>query len=231
MPLVRLKRSAPTVRLNISDHISPERRKEIVRTRANALLKESQEVNRRALGRVPPHETFVDGRLDDRLATIKPDKGVIVFQFDLASEMFEWIEAQLILNSPIGKEPKSPEYSKSHVFFADNMQADPAAPQSGDVFVFLSSVPYARKIEGIGGRRGQSDQAPDGVYEGVAALASRRFGNLARIKFGFRSFQEGGIVMNPAISDLRRSFGRAGASQIAKAERDTRQPAIIITMN
>lgn len=226
MPAIRLKRNAIDARLVVNGLLSPERRKQAIVDYARAGLKESQEINKRAFGRVPPHDTFVDGRTDERLATVNPDKGVIVFRFQLALEIFEWIEDILIMSSPVGKEPKSPEYSKSHVFFADNVQADPANPPPADVYVFLSTVPYARKIE-----RGQSKQAPDGVYEGVAAMAARRFGNIARVRFGFRSFMEGSLAGATPISELRKQHGRRGASEIAKTENDNRQPAIIIAMN
>ena len=92
--------------------------------------------------------------------------------------------------------------------------------------MFLNAQSYARKIE-----RGQSSQAPDGVYEAVAAMAARRFGNVARIRFGFRSVQEGALVPNAEVSALRRDLGRRGASEVVKRERETRQPAIIVAMN
>jgi hypothetical protein len=49
-------------------------------------------------------------------------------------------------------------------------------------YEFVSTVPYARKIE-----RGLSPQAPDGVYQVVAVLAQKRFGNVARIRFSYRA--------------------------------------------
>lgn len=222
MPITRLRTSGIDVRLAVSRALSPERRQALIAAHAREGLRESQEINRAALGRVPPHETFVDGRKGAALASVDPDHGVIVFRFSLVTELFEWIEAMLILHSPVLKG----DYAKSHAFFADGVEADPAKPPQGDVFVFLSTVPYARKIE-----RGQSSQAPDGVYEGVAAMAARRFGNIARVRFGYRSFMDGALAGSAAISELRRQHGRRGASDIAKAERDNRQPAIIVALN
>ena len=49
---------------------------------------------------------------------------------------------------------------------------------TADEYVFINTVPYARKIE-----RGSSSQAPDGVYQAVAMLARDRFGNVARITY------------------------------------------------
>ncbi|MBP2495385.1 hypothetical protein ABID82_002282 [Methylobacterium sp. PvP062] len=221
----RLRPLSRDLTLAVQRALAPQERQRLIASAARRVLAETQAQNARAIGRTPPHDTFVDGRAEAPLESVNPDRGEIVFRFSLATELFEWIDEQLIIHSPVGRTPKSPQYSKSHVFFADGEQADPAAPVSGEVFVFLSTVPYARKIE-----RGLSPQAPEGVYEVVAALAQRRFGNLARIRFTFRSFQEGAIVYNVGKYELRQKFGRAAAHDIIKRERDTRQPAIVITM-
>ncbi|MBP1179972.1 hypothetical protein [Methylobacterium sp. PvR107] len=221
----RLKPLARELTIAVQRALAPQARQKLIAGVARRALADAEEVNTRVLGRTPQHSTFVDGRSGAPLESVNPDRGEIVFRFNFATDLFEWVEEQLIIHSPVGDTPKSPEYSKSHIFFADGEQADPAAPGEGDVFVFLSTVPYARKIE-----RGLSSQAPEGVYEVVAALAQRRFGNLARIQFGYRSFQEGAIVYNVGKTELRQRYGRATAHELIKRERDTRQPAIIITM-
>lgn len=210
---------------------SPEFRKKVIADTAREALQRAQEDNKAVLGRVPEHETFINGRASSDLMSADPDAGTIAFVFELSMEMFEWIDAQLILHSPV----LTTRYARSHILFADGEQADPLAPTKGDVFVFLNIQPYARKIE-----RGLSKRmAPDGVYEVVAALANRRFGNLARITFSYRSFQGGKLIYNPGALELRseiqRRAGVSGrearrrASKIIKRERDTRQPAIVIT--
>ena len=226
MAVARLKTSGVDVRLAVSRSLSPERRQQLIAAHAREGLQESQDINRAALGRVPPHDTFVDGRAEAPLTSVNPDRGVIVFRFQLATELFEWIDEMLIVHSPVGSTPKSPEYSKSHLFFADGVQADPLQPQTGEVFVFLNSTPYSRKIE-----RGQSKQAPDGVYEAVAAMAQRRFGNVARIRFGYRAFADGSLASTDAVSALRRQYGKREAHRMVKEERDRRRPAIIVTLN
>lgn len=234
---VRLKSFARDLHVAVQDALAPRARQAIIAEAARRALAQAQDQNSRVLGQVPPHDTFVDGRPTTALESVNPDRGEIVFRFNLATDVFAWIEEQLIIHSPVGNTPKSPEYSKSHVFFADGQQADPAAPQSGDEFVFLNTVPYARKIEGTGDRPPQSSQAPDGVYEVVAALAASRYGNIARITFGYRSFQADAIFYNPGARALRGQAmaqgmsaddARRAAAQILKAERATRQPAIII---
>jgi hypothetical protein len=117
---------------------------------------------------------------------------VIVYEFDLVEEVFAYIDEQLRAHSPIGKgADKHPGlYQRSHIFYADDVEADPLLPPPGvRVGTFVNAVPYSRKIEA-----GQSDQQPDGVYEVVAALASRRFGNIAKVAFSYRTAVGGSII-------------------------------------
>ncbi|CAH1658705.1 hypothetical protein CHELA1G11_12869 [Hyphomicrobiales bacterium] len=164
---------------------------------AREALAEAQEQNRKALGRLPPHETYVDGRKGAPLESVKPT-GTVLFEFDLYNELFSWIGEQLVLHSPV----LTGHYRQSHLFFADGAAVDPGAalPEAGE-YLFVNDRPYARMIEG-----GSSDQAPDGVYEAVAALANRRFGNVARIRFTYRT-----VVGS-------------------RKDASTRQPAIVITL-
>jgi hypothetical protein len=236
MARVRLHAFSRDLKLLVERNLAPASRQKLIAEAARRALGQAQDQNARALGgEVPPHETFVDGRPGADLESVNPDRGEILFKFELASDIFQWIDEQLIIHSPVGDTPKSPEYNKSHVFFVDGEQADPAGGAAGETFVFLNTTPYARKIE-----RGLSDQTPDGVYEVVAVMAARRYGNIARITFGYRSFQAGTIVYNPGKFDLRKRLAdqqglteaeaKAAASRIIKAERDSRQPAIIITI-
>ena len=59
---------------------------------------------------------------------------------------------------------------------------------------------------------GLSNQAPDGVYQVVAKMAQRRFGNSLRIKFSYRNLS--GVVPR-------------GPNALAATE--VRQPSIVIT--
>lgn len=213
--------------LAIQEGEPPADRGRRLATYARQALADAQEINRRATGHVPPHETFVDGRKGAPLESVKPD-GVIVFEFDLLNDMFEWIAEMLIKHSPV----LTGEYQDSHIFFADGVEVEPGgALPAAEEYVFLSPVPYARKIE-----RGLSSQAPDGVYEAVAAMAKSRFGNLAHIRFSYRSFQGGGInsYIPAARTTGRNKRGRFTAGESIAAERArehaTRQPAIVIQM-
>lgn len=200
---------------------------------ARGALADAQAINKRALGVVPPHETYVDGRAGAAPESVKPG-GVIVFEFDLYDDMFEWIGNMLLEHAPV----RSGRYAQSFAFFADGVEVAPGAalPQAGE-YVFINTQPYARKIE-----RGLSPQAPDGVFEAVAAMARARYGNVASIKFSYRSLQDGSIVdyvgtgTGLARNRLGGKSGRRGrfaATAIAGAEAhqrewETRQPSIVI---
>lgn len=164
------------------DTFSPEARSKAFAAFAREALEDAQEQNRQALGSVPPHETFVDGRRGAPLESVKPD-GVIVFEFELVTETFEWVEAMLILHSP----QRSGRYAKSHVFLADGVEADPTQAPPAQEWAFVNRQPYSRKIE-----RGLSPQAPEGVYQVVATMAQQRFGNLVKVRYTFRRLIGGG---------------------------------------
>lgn len=183
--------------------LSPQERSAELARHAKAALAEAQTINAGALGMVPPHETFVDGRRGAAVESVKPD-GVVVFEFELLSDLFAWIGEQLVLHAPV----LTGAYRRSFRFFSDGLEVEPgsAVPNARE-YMFLNVQPYARKIE-----RGLSDQAPDGVFQAVAVLAKARFGNLAMIRFSYRS-------PGPAAMRVKGS---------QKAERSSRVPAIVI---
>lgn len=188
---------------------------------AREALVEAQEANRRATGRVPTHETFVDGRRGAALETVKPD-GTIVFEFDLLNDLFEWIGLTLLQHSPV----LSGRYQDSHLFFADGVQIEPGANlPAAQEYAFVNAQPYARKIE-----RGQSPQAPEGVYEAVATLANRRFGNVARVRFSYRSLPAGAVGDWAGKTSMRANQNSRNRPGDKRFEWLTRQPAIVITL-
>jgi hypothetical protein len=197
--------------------LTPEGKSKALAAFAREQFDQADRQNTAALGSQARHETYVDGRLGAPLETVRPD-GSVLFEWQLLGDLFEWIEAQLILNAPV----KTGRFSKSFVFFADGVEAKPTRPPQATEFVFLSSAPYAGKIE-----RGLSRQAPDGVFEVIAVLARRRFGNLAQIKFSYRS---------PLLSYVGLG-GRKGGKTAGRAkrsahniERNSRTPAIVISV-
>lgn len=189
-------------------------------------LADAEAVNAAALGAAPPYETIVDGRQGAEPEDVKPD-GIIVFEFALVADLLRWIMAQLIAHSPV----LHGRYRNAHLLFADGVEvrANEAPPEAHD-YVFLNARAYARKIE-----RGASRQAPSGVYEAVAAMAQRRFGNVARVSFGYQSplgapqAEDGGDLQiwaeGRAPKHVARLGRRAGRRQTLK---DLRNPAIFV---
>lgn len=190
--------------LLFAQDLSPAVRSKQLAAFAGEVIDEAKETNRRVLGVVPPHTITVDGREGAPLASVRPD-GIVRAEFELVNEALAWINTQLQMHSPV----LSGRYAKSHELFADGVDTEnPNAAPPAQEYVFLNIQPYARKIE-----RGQSSQAPDGVYQAVATLARRRFGNIAKIDFSYRTAIGGAVV-----------GGRAGDRS------DMRNPAIIVRL-
>lgn len=206
--------------LIISRDLSPGAQSQTLARVARSELAAGQARNRAVLGHVPPHQTFVDGRRGGTLETVRPD-GTIVFEFELIETALATIGEMLVMNSPV----RSGRFQASHILFADGVEVEDGKIPAASEFVFLNSQPYARKIE-----RGLSPQTPDGVYEVTAVLAARRFGNVARIRFGFRSFPAGSVgswARSATARDLARRV--RGGNPALHHEWLTRQPAIVVT--
>jgi hypothetical protein len=198
------------VELIISEDLSPKAQSAALAAFHAQEIDDAKQINRSVLGRIPPSRTFVDGKEGGHLESVRPD-GVIVTEFDLFTDVLIWIGDQLEKHSPVGgKGDRHPGlYRKSHALFADGQLIDVGGViPFGAELVFINLVPYARKIE-----RGSSSQAPDGVYQAVATLAQRRFGNIAKITFSYRTAMGGSII-----------GGRAGNKS------DQRNPAIIVKL-
>ncbi len=216
---VRLDPIARDIALIIDEELSPEAQGRKLAEAAQEALIEAQGVNQRALGYVPDHDTYVDGARRADLGSVRGGS-TITFEFQLLSDVIQWVDEQLIIHSPV----KTERYARSHIWFADGVEFDPLKPIPAEEYIALSSVPYARKIE-----RGQSQQAPEGVYEAVATLAKRRFGNIAYVGFSYRSFP-GGAVGKWAQTQSAQELAKRVRSGRASAKQDwlTRQPCIEI---
>jgi len=171
--------------LFMAENLGPKARSAMLAEYAAEVIGEAAQQNKKALGRAPPMEIFVDGREGAPLASVKPE-GTIRAEFQLVNEVLAWINTQLQMHSPV----LTGRYAKTHELFADGVDTEnPNAAPPAEEYVFLNIQPYARKIE-----RGLSPQAPDGVYEAVAVLAQRRFGNVAKIRFSYRTAIGGEII-------------------------------------
>jgi hypothetical protein len=210
----------------VNESFSPAARSAALAQFARDALGEAQAQNKDALGFVPDHTTTVDGAEGAREEGVRPD-GVIAYAFQLVDELLAWIREQLEANSPVGQDAHSGLYKTSHVLFADGQEIAPGdTVPPATTYVFLNRQPYARPIE-----RGESGQAPSGVYEAVAVMAQQRFGNQGKISFGFISPEAGGIVdwaaTAPAAALAQRK--RGGRAEL-HTDWLTRVPSITVTL-
>lgn len=170
-------------------------------------VREAQTFNRRLVGN--EHDlreiTTVDGKRGAPLESVKPDGGVIVTTLPFAiQEILSYIDALLVIRSPV----LTGAYQRNHRLFADGSETDPENPNlDAKEWIFVNDRPYARKIE-----RGQGSAPDDGVYEGAAALASKKFGTFAYIRFTFQG--------------IAQASGKKGG----KSERPLRYPAIRVRL-
>lgn len=208
----------------MKDTLSPEATSQIFAEAAGQYIEDAKQQNAKVLGKVPPYTVAVDGRLGAPLSSVKPD-GMVFVEFELVFEAIEWIGEMLKQYSPV----KSGRYQSSHVLLANGVAVDDGAvPPIAESYAYVNVQPYSRKIE-----RGLSSQRPEGVYQSVATLASSssKFGNVAKIKFGYITPQFGAIdawASSPA--------GAAWAHKKSRRRKELhgewlrRQPAIIITL-
>lgn len=166
------------IQVMLADDLSPQARSKALAEFADTQIDGAAEAARQAIGTTPRYTVTVDGRQGAPLESVKPD-GVIVAEFELLTDVLSWIGEQLVLHSPVS----SGRYQDSHVLMADGVAIEPGLKiPPAEEYVFVNVQPYARKIE-----RGMSSQAPDGVYQAVATLAARRFNNVAKISFNYRT--------------------------------------------
>jgi hypothetical protein len=171
------------IALILAQDLSPAARSKAFGAYAREVIAETDAHNDSAVGRDVTYETFVDGARSDALENAK---SVIVAEWDLLTDSFEWIEEQLILHSPRGPDING-HYGEEHVFLADGAKADPARPPPDmEEGIFVNAKPYARKLEKL-----------YAVYETVAALAASRFGKSARVRYTFATYAG---QRQPAIS-------------------------------
>jgi hypothetical protein len=181
------------IKVFLDQALGPAARSKAFAAFARDTIDEATAVNTRALGRAPDYDQWVDGRKGAALESVKPEGRVIV-EYDFLDDSLVWIRDMLEQHSPY----KSGRYQRSHKFFVDGVETDPDKPTAiKSVAWFVSNVPYARKIE---------RHKAAGVYQAVAKLASGRFGNIAKIRFGYKTvtLDEGGETRNPSIDVLPR---------------------------
>lgn len=173
-------------------------------------INEAQVINEKAIGRKPKYT------VSKSLEQINPAKDEIVVEFDLFVGVLDWIKQELIARSP----RVAGGYIGGHKFYADGHEADIAKPPEAAEYVFANVVPYARKIEIGKTKAGRAFviQVKPRIYERVAQDARARFGNAAKITFGYRG---------ASSYSLRRGSGRRRDRQSGSA---VQSPAIIVSL-
>ena len=191
---IRVKPIRRDLQILIDRRLSPAAQSAVFASFARQKLAEGKAVNERALGRVPPFETYVDGVEGASEDQVKLP-GRILYKFDLGTDVLAQIITELERHSPV----RSGRYANSHELFADGVQVDnPNDPPPAREYVIMNLTAYSRKIEGTehsGGKRPpESSQAADGVYNVVADMMQSRFGNVALIRFSYRTFLGASIL-------------------------------------
>lgn len=206
---LRLEPIAATLRVMVDKDASVPAQQRAIANFAAAEIAKSDAINRRALGRIPPKEVTVDGRLNAPLDSVKVNGGRIVAEWEIFNDVLTWIHKTLEERSP----RRSGEYVKGHRLFADGAEIPVTNnPPEAREYVFLNIVPYSRKIE-IGKTQSGRDfviQVPNRIYERTAKDARSRFGNIADIRLSYRE-----------TTTAYRVRGRRGS-------RALRAPAIIV---
>jgi hypothetical protein len=185
----RVEPLAKDIQVLIDESLSPKARSAALAGFARGELSKAQEINRQVLGRIPSHETWVDGRKGAALESVRPNHGRIIFEFDLTEDIFDWIHIQLVGHSPIGPEAGG-HYFEDHKFYADGREYDPLGViPTATEYVMINIRPYARRLE----RR-------YGIYQAVAKLANSRVGKALRVRFTYRApLGVPGVDRQPAI--------------------------------
>lgn len=196
----------------VDQTLSPKAQTDRIAGFARRQIGAADEINRRALGAVPPKKVTVNGREDETLSNIPLPSGTIIAEYRVVDDVLAWIANTLAERSPV----ISGDYRKGHIMLADDVQADPYKPPLATTFTFMNLVPYSRKIE-IGKTESGRDfvvQVENRIYIRTAEDAKARFGNVAKIRTGFVT-PTGAyrLKQDQASRSFTRGFKRTSARQ------------------
>ena len=141
--------------------------------------------------------------------------GVARFEFGYLDEIVAGVLAMLVSKSPYrAKKPGADvktHYRDEHLVFINGVEVTeiPDTLPPNAVVVLVNLQPYSRKIEA-----GFSAQAPSGVYEQVARMARRQWGNTADISFGYDNFP--GAGWKAGTRTVRKTIGNIVRGQVGK---------------
>jgi hypothetical protein len=214
----------------VDQTLSPKARNDLVAGFARRQINAADEINRRALGAVPPKTVTVNGRANDSLTNIiPPDSGTIIAEYRMVDDVLKWIMQTLRDRSPY----LSGDYKRGHRLLADGRECDPDNPPLASSYTFVNVVPYTRRLE-VGKTESGRDfliSVPNKIYARTYADAKARFGNAAKITTGFETSSY--LLKNDQAS---RSFTR-GFRVVSARQRPDRVagsavsvPAIYVTI-
>jgi hypothetical protein len=186
-----------SVKFVVDGSLSREAAQKRIAVMAREEIAEGDEINRRALGSVPPRTITVDGRNGAPLESVNPHRGTIIVEWSLIGDVLQWIFATLRARSP----RVSGAYLKGHKLYADGRESDPTRPPLAKEYVFQNLVPYARKIE-IGKTKSGRNfviQVENKIYLRTADDAKAKFGNVAKIRHVYQAARDGNSDRVPTI--------------------------------
>lgn len=170
-------------------------------------------------GRKLPMKTFLDGAEKEPIPAFVDPESAITARWQIAVGAVADADGLLAISGP----RKSGDYRKHRAIYADRARVGSAAdiPPGAREVMIVSLVPYARKIE-----RGRGGYAPGAVYQAVAAIMMKRYGNAARIKFTFAEPEGAAGQLDAWANGRARAVGNSRKRQ-AQLAKDRRNPAII----
>lgn len=214
---------AQDISLIVSETLSPAGQRTAVANFAQRAIDDADQKNRRVLGRIPPRTVTVDGREGARLDSVEPRGGSIIVEYELTNDALIWIAQTLRERSPV----ISGAFREGWVLLADGVQVDGDQIPVADIYTFVNTVPYARKIE-IGKTKTGRDfviQVPNRIAERTARDAKARFGNFVSVRSSFISLSAGYVLKQNQAS---RAF-TGGKVRVSKKQRPDRIAGSAIT--
>ncbi|WP_296741446.1 hypothetical protein [Mesorhizobium sp.] len=186
MPVrTKIEPIAKDISIVVNEMLTPAAQSRAVADFARGEIAQADDLNRRILGRLPPKTVTVDGRVGASLESVNPN-GLIVAEWDIGNDVLAWIGQTLLDRSP----RLSGDYRKGHTLFADGVEIalGEQIPNATE-FVFINLVPYARRLE-VGKTESGRDfliSVPNRIYQRTYKDAKARFGNIAKITFGYET--------------------------------------------
>lgn len=202
-----------------ADALNPDERAKKFADMARQEIGLVSRLNDTLVGRKVPYQTFVDGAKSNDLRRVT-ETSQIVAEWELGVGVVEYVFDLLSRVGPV----KSGRYRRSMMMFADGVHIDdPKRAVSANTVMFVSTVPYARKIE-----RGDKGYSPGAVYEAVAAMAKGRFGNIAKIRFTYAEPPTRDTMLDEWA--MQNAFLNEGheKKRAARYAKNRRNPAILV---